>query len=78
MIIEVLSLFFLLDPGHSPMNGIYCDEISEQIMEYQRATGAFSQDDLKRIFGNCTNWEEGYEERVKDGEEEAINNQKYL
>ena len=74
MIIEMLSLFFLLDPQRDPMGGIYCDEVATEIIEYNRETGAFSQEQLEAMIGRCEIWEEVYEEEVESGEQEPLNN----
>ena len=72
MIIEMLSLFFLLDPQREPMGGIYCDEVATEIIEYNRETGAFTQEQLESMIGRCEVWEEEYEEGVEAGEVEEI------
>ena len=74
MIIEMVSLFFLLDPNVTPMGGIYCDEVAREIIEYNRETGAFSQEQLEGMIGRCEVWEDGYEEGVESGEVEPLNN----
>ena len=73
MIIEMVSLFFLLDPNATPMGGIYCDEVATELIEYNRETGAFSQEQLESMIGKCEIWEDTYEEGVESGEVEAIN-----
>ena len=72
MIIEMVSLFFLLDPNAAPMGGIYCDEVATEIIEYNRETGAFSQEQLEAMIGRCEIWEETYEEGVESGEVDEI------
>ena len=74
MIAEVLSLFFLLDPNVTPMGGIYCDAIATELIEYNRETGAFTQEELEGLIGTCEIWKEVYEEEVKSGEQEPITN----
>ena len=51
MIIEALSLFFLLDPQRTPMGGIYCDEVATELIEYNQQTGAFTQEEMKDLSG---------------------------
>lgn len=74
MMIELLTLFSLFRPDNGQMGGMYCDEIAVEILDYQRETDAFSEEDLEKLIGNCEIWEEGYEERVESGEEREINN----
>ena len=67
MIAELLSLMSLLDAQRQPMGGIYCDEVASELIEYQQQTGAFTQEQLKDLIGNCEIWEEEYEEEVDSG-----------
>ena len=72
MISSILSLFLVSPIDYTSFGGVYCDAIMEEIVEYQRDTGAFSRDQLKSLLRNCENWEERYEEAVEAGEVEEI------
>ena len=48
------------------MNGVFCDEVMETILDYQEETGAFSEEQLEDLTGGCVRYEEGVAERAAD------------
>ena len=59
----IILLLVLLNVGApSRVDGVYCDEIMETIMDYQEETGAFSESQLEELTGGCAGWEERVEE----------------
>ena len=62
VIILLLVLLNVTEPVEGKVNGVYCDEVMETILEYQEETGAFSEDQLEELTGGCIR----YEERVAD------------
>ena len=58
MIILLLVLMNVGVPVDGKVNGVFCDEVMETILEYQEETGAFSEDQLEELTGGCIRWEE--------------------
>ena len=63
MIILLLVLLNVTEPVEGKVNGVYCDEVMETILEYQEETGAFSESQLEELTGGCIRWEEGVAEK---------------
>jgi hypothetical protein len=59
MIILLLVLLNVGVPVDGKVDGVYCDEVMEVIMDYQEETGAFSEEQLKELTGGCIRYEEG-------------------
>ena len=57
MIILLLMLLNVTDPMEGKVNGVYCDEVMETIMDYQEATGSFSESQLEELTGGCDRYE---------------------
>jgi hypothetical protein len=53
-------------PVEGQMNGVFCDEVMETILDYQEMTGAFSEEQLEDLTGGCVRYEEGVAERAAD------------
>lgn len=62
MITLLLILLNVGVPVEGRVDGVFCDEIMEVIMDYQDETGAFSEDQLKELTGGCIRYEERVEE----------------
>ena len=58
MIILLLVLLNVGVPVDGKVNGVFCDEVMETILDYQEETGAFSEDQLEELTGGCSRWEE--------------------
>ena len=68
MIILMLLLWSVAEPVDGRMNGVYCDEVMETILDYQEETGAFSEAQLEDLTGGCKRYEEGVAERAEEAE----------
>ena len=66
MIILMLMLLNVSSPVEGQMNGVFCDEVMETILDYQEETGAFSEEQLEDLTGGCVRYEEGVAERAAD------------
>ena len=66
MIILVLMLMNVSSPVEGQMNGVFCDEVMETILDYQEMTGAFSEEQLEDLTGGCVRYEELEAEREAD------------
>ena len=62
MIILLLVLLNVGAPGR--VDGVFCDEVMETILDYQEETGAFTESQLEELTGGCLR----YEERVEEAE----------
>ena len=61
----IILLLVLLNVGApSRVDGVYCDEVMETILEYQEETGAFSESDLEDLTGGCLRYEESVVDEV--------------
>ena len=58
MIILLLVLMNVGVPVEGKVDGVFCDEVMETILEYQEETGAFSEDQLEDLTGGCIRYEE--------------------
>ena len=58
MIILLLVLMNVVEPVDGKVNGAYCDEVMETILEYQEMTGSFSESQLEDLTGGCIRYEE--------------------
>ena len=58
MIILLLVLLNVTEPVEGKVNGVFCDEVMETILEYQEETGAVSESQLEDLTGGCIRWEE--------------------
>ena len=68
MIILLLVLMNVGVPVDGKVNGVFCDEVMETILEYQEETGAFSESQLEDLTGGCTRYEEREAERAEEAE----------
>ena len=66
MIILLLVLMNVTAPVDGKVNGVFCDEVMETILDYQEETGAFSEAQLEDLTGGCTRYEEGVAERAEE------------
>tara|TARA_R110002012_G_scaffold8579_2_gene39540 strand:- start:353 stop:565 length:213 start_codon:yes stop_codon:yes gene_type:complete len=64
MITLLLILLNVGVPVEGRVDGVFCDEIMETILDYQEETGAFSESQLEELTGGCLR----YEERVEEAE----------
>ena len=64
MIILLLVLLNIGVPVDGRVDGVFCDEVRETILDYQEETGAFSEKQLEELTGGCLR----YEERVEEAE----------
>ena len=62
MISLLLILMNVTIPVEGRVDGVFCDEIMETILDYQEETGAFSEKQLEDLTGNCIRYEERLEE----------------
>ena len=62
MIILLLVLMNVGVPVDGKVNGVFCDEVMETILDYQEETGAFSESQLEDLTGGCMRYEERAEE----------------
>jgi len=62
MIVLLLVLLNVGVPVDGKVNGVFCDEVMETILDYQEETGAFSESQLEELTGGCIR----YEERVAE------------
>ena len=62
MIVLLLVLLNVGVPVDGKVNGVFCDEVMETILDYQEETGAFSESQLEELTGGCTRYEERAEE----------------
>ena len=68
MIILLLVLMNVGVPVDGKVDGVFCDEVMETILDYQEETGAFSESDLEDLTGGCVRYEEGVAERAEEAE----------
>jgi len=66
MIILLLVLLNVGVPVDGKVDGVFCDEVMETILEYQEETGAFSEAQLEDLTGGCVRYEERAAERVEE------------
>ena len=64
MIILLLVLLNVGVPVEGRVDGVFCDEVMETILDYQEETGAFSESQLEELTGGCLRYEESV---VDDG-----------
>ena len=64
MIILLLVLLNVGVPVEGRVDGVFCDEVMETILDYQEETGAFTESQLEELTGGCLR----YEERVEEAE----------
>ena len=64
MIILLLVLLNIGVPVEGRVDGVFCDEVMETILDYQEETGAFTESQLEELTGGCLR----YEERVEEAE----------
>ena len=62
MIILLLVLLNVGVPVDGKVDGVFCDEVMETILEYQEMTGSFSESQLEDLTGGCVRYEERVEE----------------
>ena len=72
MIILVLMLMNVSSPAEGQMNGVFCDEVMETILDYQEETGAFSEEQLEDLTGGCIRYEELEAERAEESVAEEV------
>jgi len=58
MIVLLLVLLNVGVPVDGKVNGVFCDEVMETILDYQEETGAFSESQLEELTGGCLRYEE--------------------
>ena len=58
MIVLLLVLLNVGVPVDGKVNGVFCDEVMETILDYQEETGAFSEEQLEELTGGCLRYEE--------------------
>ena len=58
MIILLLVLMNVGVPVDGKVDGVFCDEVMETILDYQEETGAFSESQLEDLTGGCVRYEE--------------------
>jgi hypothetical protein len=64
MITLLLILLNVGVPVEGRVDGVFCDEVMETILDYQEETGAFTESQLEELTGGCLR----YEERVEEAE----------
>ena len=66
MIILLLVLMNVTAPVDGKVDGVFCDEVMETILDYQEETGAFSESQLEDLTGGCIRYEERTAERAEE------------